>query len=193
MHPFFKKILNKTGYKAIKIKREFAQSETQEKALIFIERYREIISDPINILIKRVPNAGFVSKDGYVILHNGIRVPIEGPLAYYEDFSDILILNRGVHEPLEEFCFQQVLEKLKFQSHAPIMIELGAYWAHYSMWLISNFPESKCYMVEPDIKNIACGKNNFRINEFTGEFICDFVGSSGFQVDKFVSENKLSF
>lgn len=36
-------------------------------------------------------------------------VPINGPNEYCGNFSEILILNRGVHEPLEEFCFQEMI------------------------------------------------------------------------------------
>ena len=190
MRNFMKKILATPPFKAPKIKRHYAKLELLEKAASFLERYREVVSDPINILIKRVPEAGYVDKNGCVVLHNGNRVPVEGMLAYYSDFSDILIINRGVHEPLEEYCFQQVLKKIK--SESPIMIELGAYWAHYSMWLMKEFPKAICYMVEPELDNIACGKNNLRINKFQGEFINDFVGSTGFQLDIFVSERKLS-
>lgn len=165
-----------------------------EKGVSYLERYREIVSDPINLLIKRIPEAGYVDKNGCVILHNGNRVPIEGKLAYYDSFSNILIINRGVHEPLEEYCFQQVIEKIKLESPTlphPTMIELGAYWAHYSMWLMKEFPKAKCYLVEPELDHITCGKNNLEINKFQGEFINDFVGSKGFQLDKFVSERNL--
>ena len=156
------------------------------------DRFREIISDPINLFIKRVPDAGYVDKNNCIILHNGNRVPLTGDFTYYDNFSDILIFNRGVHEPLEEYCFQETLKKLKL--NVPIMIELGSYWAHYSMWLIKEFPNSKCYMIEPDLKNLKSGKNNFKINNFNGEFINDSVQSSekGFQLDKFVSKKKLS-
>jgi len=89
-------------------------------------RFREIVSDPINLLIERVPDAGIV-EGGLVVLHNGNRVPFSGAGAYYEGFSDILVINRGVHEPLEEFVFQELLKALP---ERPSMIELGAYWAH---------------------------------------------------------------
>jgi hypothetical protein len=115
---------------------------------------------------------------------------VEGRLAYYGDFSEILIINRGVHEPLEEYCFQQVLEKI--ETPHSIMIELGAYWAHYSMWFMKRHPKARCYMVEPELSSIACGINNFKINNFQGEFINDFVGFSGFKLDNFVSERKLT-
>jgi hypothetical protein len=135
------KILKIFGCKVTRVIKYYANPELLEKAPSFLERYREVVSDPINLLIKRVPEAGYVDKNGFVILHNGNRVPVEGKLAYYNNFSDILIINRGVHEPLEEFCFQEVLKKIKTES--PIMIELGAYWAHYSMWFHERIFKSK--------------------------------------------------
>lgn len=185
------KQLKSLGYEITKEKtRVFVNSDRLEKADKYLERYREIISDPLNVLIEKVPEAGYVDKTGCVILHNGNRVPIEGPLAYYKDFSDILVVNRGVHEPLEEFCFQQLIRKLDIAS--PTMIELGCYWAHYSMWFLKAFPNATCFMVEPDPDNIMCGKNNFQINDLKGEFIRSFVGDSGFKVDAFVREKGLS-
>ena len=43
----------------------------------FLGRFREIVSDPINLLIERVPDAGVV-EGGLVQLHNGNRVPFSG-------------------------------------------------------------------------------------------------------------------
>ncbi|WJR66045.1 FkbM family methyltransferase [Neorhizobium sp. CSC1952] len=186
----FRKMLNKglrsVGYEITEVaSRRFAKLKNFQKAEIYIERYREIISDPLNLLIEKDPYAGYVDKN-LVTLHNGNRVPIEGDLAYYKEFSDILIINRGVHEPLEEFCFQQMLKKLKKPS--PLMLELGSYWAHYSMWLLKTHVSARCYMVEPDQTNIECGINNFKINNYKGEFIKSFVGKSSFQVDEFMRE-----
>ncbi len=62
-------------------------------------RFREVISDPLNILIERVPKAGLLDGNE-VYLHNGNRVPIAGPEAYYGQFSSVLVFNRGVHEHL---------------------------------------------------------------------------------------------
>jgi hypothetical protein len=86
-----------------------------------------------------------------------------------------------------------MLKKIKIKS--PIIIELGAYWAHYSMWVKKKFPEAKCYMIEPELKNLECGKNNFRINNFDGKFINDSIQNSetgGFQLDVFASKKKLT-
>lgn len=146
-------------------------------------RMREIISDPLNLLIERHPCAGTVDTAGCVRLHNGLVVPISGDFAYYEDFSAILVLNRGVHEPLEEYVFQEVLRTL---GPEPTMLELGAYWSHYSMWLKSKRPSAFVTMVEPDRHNIEVGKRNFQINGFSGEFIQAEVGAQGFSVDQFL-------
>jgi hypothetical protein len=150
----------------------------------FEGRFREIISDPINLLIERVPQAGVV-EEGFVWLHNGNRVLETGKLAYYQEFSKILSLNRGVHEPLEEYLFQEVIKAL---GPAPLMLELGAYWAHYSMWLKMRRSEASLVMVEPDEQNIAVGKYNFLENGYSGEFIQDFVGDGHFIVDDFYKE-----
>lgn len=153
----------------------------------FRGRFREIISDPINLLIERHPLAGFVYDD-LVYLHNGNFVSASGPNAYYQSFSDILIINRGVHEPLEEYVFQEVLKTV---GGSPLMVELGAYWGHYSMWLQSKRPRALTYLVEPDCANLAVGMHNFKINCKTGEFINEFVGHNNFIVDRFIQDRTL--
>lgn len=182
-------VKNAFRYIGIEIKRwnfvrEYADPQILQKARLTIERYREIVSDPLNILIERAPQAGYIDKNGYVFLHNGNRVPVFDRLAYYNEFSDFLIINRGVHEPLEEYCFQEVLKKIN--STAPSMIALGAYWAHYSMWLKKCYPNAICHMVEPDQKNIEVGKNNFRINGYEDTLLKSFVSNKDFNVDKFL-------
>jgi len=153
----------------------------------FPGRFREIISDPLNLLIRRVPDAGIV-RDGLVCLHNGIKVPFSGAGAYYDGFSQILALNWGVHEPLEEFVFQQVIKTLQ---SAPTMLELGAYWGHYSMWLKVQRPSARVYLVEPEAENIEAGKANFLRNGFEGDFTQAFVGNGHLQVDRFLEERKI--
>lgn len=151
----------------------------------FDGRFREILSDPLNLLIVRHPEAGFV-QDGLVCLHNGHWVPLHGEGVYYGDFSKILIYNRGVHEPLEEFAFQTVLRHLP---KAPRMLELGAYWAHYSMWLHQAHSDATTWMVEPEAANIEAGRLNFARNGYAGTFIQAFVGQGQFGVDRFLSEH----
>jgi hypothetical protein len=152
-----------------------------------IGRFREVISDPLNVLIERVPLAGIVHENEVYLL-NGNRVPVSGNGAYYGPFSQLLVLNRGVHEPLEEFVFQELLKHLP---PAPQMIELGAYWAHYSMWLKKVRPQAKNIMVEPDPTCLAAGRNNFARNGFVGEFIQAAVSRGDWQVDQFLQSRRL--
>jgi len=165
------------------------------KGHTFTERFREIVSDPLNLLIERVEHAGFVDVDGNVVLHNGNKVPSMGLMAYYDTLSDILVINRGVHEPLEEYCFQELMKRLKQdQTHNadPTMIELGAYWAHYSMWMKRELPSTTLLMVEPDERNLDVGKNNFRLNGFEGEFINRFVSKDDVTIDAMVQDRGLN-
>ena len=153
----------------------------------FIGRFREVVSDPLNLLIERVPVAGFVTED-QVYLHNGLRVPVSGPGAYYGSFSQLLVINRGVHEPLEEFVFQEVLKVLP---EAASMIELGAYWGHYSMWLKQQRPKAEVILVEPDPRYLKAGQDNFARNNFRGEFLKGFVGKGKFEIDDFFRNRKI--
>lgn len=154
----------------------------------FVGRFREVISDPLNLLIERVPQAGTIEGND-VYLHNGNRVPVAGAEAYYGQFSTLLVLNRGVHEPLEEYVFQELVKRLP---DSPRMIELGAYWAHYSMWLKRIRPQATVIMVEPDSGNLAAGKANFARNGFEGEFIHGAVGKGLWELDDFFATRGLS-
>jgi hypothetical protein len=151
----------------------------------FFGRFREIVSDPLNLLIERHPSAGLI-EDGLVTLHNGHKVAVSGPAAYYGAFSNILIINRGVHEPLEEFVFQTLMRTMP---EKPMMIELGAYWAHYSMWLKQQRPRARVVMVEPEAVNIEAGKANFVRHGYVGEFVQAFVGDGQFEVDDYLAKN----
>lgn len=148
-------------------------------------RFREIIADPLNLLIRRHARAGAVEGD-LVVLHNGNKVPFTGEDAYYGELSDILIINRGVHEPLEEYVFQQLLDT--GLPTAPLMLELGAYWGHYSMWLKLMRPQASVVLVEPDKRNLRVGQANFARNGFKGEFIRAAVGTGRFEVDAFLKD-----
>ena len=154
----------------------------------FLGRFREIVSDPLNLLIKRHPLAGYV-QENFVYLHNGHKVPLSGPYSYYGDFSEILVINRGVHEPLEEFVFQELLKVLP---KSPVMLELGAYWGHYSMWLKLLRPRATTYLVEPDETNLKTGMYNFDQHGYKGNFIQAVVGKGQFEVDAFIKNKRLS-
>ena len=72
------------------------------------------------------------------------------------------------------------------------MIELGSYWAHYSMWFQKQFPEADCFMVEADSNNLEAGRSNFVANNFlNGNFILSQVSDDGFKLDTFYQEKNL--
>jgi hypothetical protein len=89
-----------------------------------------------------------------------------------------------VHEPLEEYCFQEVLANLS--TPKPVMLELGSYWAHYSMWMKKAHPLASCHMVEADSTYLEAGRENFRSNGFEGQSYLGRVGHGGLQVDDFL-------
>ncbi|WP_420827267.1 FkbM family methyltransferase, partial [Halochromatium roseum] len=106
--------------------------------------------------------------------------------AYYDDFSNLLVINRGVHEPLEEYCFQEILKRLPSR---PFMLELGALWAHYSMWCKQQRPNAEACMVEPEPDNLESGRLNFARHGYSGRFIQAKVGPDDFKVDAFMAES----
>ena len=55
------------------------------------------------------------------------------------------------------------------------MIELGSFWAFYSLWFMRNFPQAKTLMIEPEVFNIESGKRNFETNGAEGFFVNAFV------------------
>lgn len=121
-------------------------------------RIRDAVASPDNSHIPRVENAGQIV-DHLLIMHNGLRV---GELSYGgEGPRNLMIANRGVHEPQEERAFQEILKVLPKGS---AMLELGSFWAFYSMWFYREVGDARCFCVEPDPENILMGKKNFALN-----------------------------
>jgi len=150
------------------------------KGITFKDRFRDILSDPNNLFISRCEKAGTI-ENGCVVLHNGIKVEKDG---YYGDFSKILILNKGCHEPAEERMFELILRDIPENG---TMIELGSYWSFYTIWFNKVVKRARNYCIEPELQNLNLGKKNCLLNnihnvDFTQGFIgkrqinlCDFV------------------
>lgn len=151
----------------------------------YYQRFKDILSDPINKLIKRGKDAGKI-EDGIVTMYNGLKVYEN---CYYDEFSDIFWINEGVHEPQEEYLFHSVIQKIK--SDTPTMLELGSYWGFYSMSLINEKPKSKCYCIEAGVRELEIGKANFKLNGMTADFTLGKVDFDGIQVDQFLAEKKI--
>ena len=161
----------------------------------WLNRINNVLISEDNKYISRHKAAGTIVDD-QLIMHNGLKVD---PMSYYGfALMKMLIDNKGVHEPQEEKVFQEVLKNIDRDKQL-IMMELGAYWSFYSMWLLSIFPDANCYMVEPDKKNLYYGKQNFKTNNFSGNFIHGGIGKkvnkkqNVITVDKICEDNDISF
>jgi len=150
----------------------------------FNDRFRDIISDPNNLFIKRVDSAGVLEND-VITLHNGIKVYNK---CYYDNFSDILILNKGVHEPSEERAFSKVLN---FIREGAVMLELGCYWSFYSIWFLKNIKNGKSYCIDSDDHCLSVGMKNFNLNGLQGDFQKYFIGYGGLNICDYVNMKNL--
>jgi hypothetical protein len=82
-------------------------------------------------------------------MHNGVRVVVDG---YYGAWMTRLIeLCSGHHEPQEERIFHEVVSRLPVGG---TMLELGGFWAYYSIWFLRAAHGRSAILVEPDPAHI---------------------------------------
>ena len=138
--------------------------------------------------IPKVDRAGEIELNHnppYQIMHNGVKVELGG---YHGDWMQRIITSlRGHHEPQEEKVFYEIL---KHVGDKPTMLELGAYWAYYSLWFRRTFPDATSFMVEPILNNFELAKRNFKLNGLEGHFIYGCIGDSYLDNTTFVNWNK---
>ncbi len=157
--------------------RKYASARRAEQLLGHASaEWRQRIEDALacedNAYIPRVPDAGKLI-GGRMTMHNGVVV---GGLSYCgAGMMNLLVENRGVHEPQEERAFGDVLKLLK---PGGAMLELGAYWGFYSLWFAKEIPGARCFLVEPHPANIRSGKQNFKMNNRSGVFHRAYVGAN---------------
>lgn len=112
--------------------------------------------------LPKVPDAGRVieTPDGPAqIMHNGVRVKSGG---YHGDWmAHIIRALRGHHEPQEELVFADLL---RYVRHNSLIVELGAFWAYYSLWYLHEVPGSRAICIEPDPASLAVGRTNAGLN-----------------------------
>lgn len=137
--------------------------------------------------IPKVPHAGEVFTGGelrYQIMHNGIRV-VEG--CYYGSWmTETIKLLKGHHEPQEERVFHEVLKHLP---PGATMLEVGSFWAYYSLWFRQAIENATNYLMEPDPNNLAAGKRNFQINSAKGHFPQFSIGREPLEARPFLCES----
>lgn len=167
----------------------------EEKRSYWQDRIDTVLSGPDNKDIDRVAQAGHIV-DNQLVMHNGILID---PMSYYSfPLLQMLIDNKGVHEPQEEKIFQEVIKSLA-DKKKKTMLELGAYWSFYSMWFLQKNPDANCFMVEPEKENLFYGKRNFAMNKMKGTFIHGAIGDQEnkkenlLNVDMICQRNKIEF
>ncbi len=110
------------------------------------------------------------------IMHNGVIVSADG---YYGEVNTRIVERlKGHHQPQEEKVFYEVLKTL---APGSTMIELGCYWAYYSLWFHKAVKGARNFMIEPNKRALQCGINNFRLNRMSGDFTQAVVGKSSIE------------
>ncbi len=103
-------------------------------------------------------------------MHNGLIID---PLSYYgAPVMRMLLENKAVHEPQEEYVFQEVLKTLPENS---CMLELGCYWGFYSMWFNQKIKKPKNVLVD-NKDGLRRAQANFDMNGLHAEFFEAYIG-----------------
>lgn len=50
-------------------------------------------------------------------------------------------------------------------------MELGSFWAYYSLWFLEAVPEARAFLIEPDEFRMTAGRRNFELNQREGTFL----------------------
>lgn len=161
-----------------------------KKASDFESRIIDVLRCPFNQLIHRCENAGELlmgNNDDHIIMHNGLKVGID---SYYPElYVPMFIANKGVHEPEEEAHFGKVLKRIK--SNSPVIIELGSYWAFYSMWFLQHHENGQAFMIEPDPERLKAGERNFSLNNLSGDWTQAKIGKEFLKLNTFVADKNI--
>jgi FkbM family methyltransferase len=105
-------------------------------------------------------------------MHNGIRTYTN---THYGSYNlEVIRRLRGHHEPQEELVFSEVLKRIPSNGS---MIELGSFWAYYSLWFLKEIENGKTILVEPVPSALRAGQLNFELNDREGTFVRAAVGA----------------
>src|SRR5258706_13240819 len=92
--------------------------------------------------------------------------------------TEVIRRLHGHHEPQEELAVHAVLERLALTAGpAPVVMELGAFWAYYSVWALHRLPGARSFLVEPDPAYLDVGRRNMELNGFEATMYQAAVGT----------------
>ncbi len=132
--------------------------------------------------IPKVKDAGKIKKiDGtdVQVMFDGTLVAMGG---YHGDWmANIITKLNGHHEPQEEKVFHEVMKRVRPNTW---MVELGSFWAFYSILFNKNVDKGQNVCCEPDPQNMEIGKKNASLNNVELNFVDSAVGTEdGLLVD----------
>jgi len=133
--------------------------------------------------IAKTSDAGKVIAEDrpYQVMHNNVKIRLGGYHGAW--MSEVIRALGGHHEPQEERIFYEVLNAMPPDA---VMLELGSYWAYYSLWFKQHVPHGRTFMIEPVPDKLQVGIENFGLNRAQGVFRNAFIGSSSSESDEFV-------
>ena len=141
--------------------------------------------------IPKVSNAGAlttISGQPVQVMHNGVVVERDGYFGGW--MTEIIRCLRGHHEPQEERVFAAIIDRLVQTEDRPSMIELGSYWAYYSLWFRRAMPASRIVLLEPDPAYLGVGRRNFDLNaQEHATFVHGVVAAGNQETVPFVAES----
>lgn len=104
-------------------------------------------------------------------------------------------LNKGDVHSIREVWFDEDY-RLPFKNSPGVLVDLGANIGMTSIWLSKNYPFSEVIAVEPDPKNVALLRDNFRLNAISGQIlqaaIGPYEGTARFQFDEISNLGRVS-
>lgn len=127
--------------------------------------------------IPKVEGAGeVVDRDGrrVQVMHNGVLIEADcyqGPW-----MTELIRCLRGHHEPQEERVFHELVGRFAATEPEPTMVELGSWWAYYSLWFASALPNARVVAMEPDPVYLEVGRRNFALNGLEATFVHGAIG-----------------
>lgn len=144
--------------------------------------------------LPKVDGAGeVVERDGtrVQVMHNGLLIE-EG--CYYGPWMTHVIHGlRGHHEPQEEMVVEAVLRRLAATGSPATAVELGSFWAYYSMWFLRAVPTGRVVAMEPDPGWLDVGKRNLALNGLEATFVHGAVGPHPGSPTSFPAESSGEF
>lgn len=161
--------------------------------MMWLGRIEKVKQSADNQKIQKIADAGRF-KGPHLLMHNGLIID---PLSYYgAPVMRMLMENQAVHEPQEEYVFQEVLKQMPVGA---TMMELGCYWGFYSMWFASKIKNARNILID-NSDGVARGKANFALNKLNGTFLTGYIGKDNpsaeiqlTNVDRICREQKVEF